>query len=205
MTVRCSGLGTDHVDLYYQHRVDPNAPIEDTVGAMAELVKAGKVLHLGLSEAAPETIRRAHAVHGGAGALLHPERHDAERLERRRHAGHRRHRALDADVVRAAARRCGSARRARAARGRSRPRRARRRDRGRAHRGPARRPSGSKPSSASHAAQHLDDPLAQHSRLHHAAVEEHVRRARQAARAAAHGRRRRCTPQAAAGTSRGAA
>jgi aryl-alcohol dehydrogenase-like predicted oxidoreductase len=56
-------LGTDHVDLYYQHRVDPNVPIEETVGAMAELVKQGKVLHLGLSEAAPETIRRAHAVH----------------------------------------------------------------------------------------------------------------------------------------------
>jgi len=56
-------LNTDHVDLYYQHRVDPNVPIEETVGAMAELVQAGKVLHLGLSEAAPETIRRAHAVH----------------------------------------------------------------------------------------------------------------------------------------------
>jgi aryl-alcohol dehydrogenase-like predicted oxidoreductase len=56
-------LGTDHIDLYYQHRVDPNVPIEETVGAMAELVQAGKVLHLGLSEAAPETIRRAHAVH----------------------------------------------------------------------------------------------------------------------------------------------
>src|SRR5919106_3141783 len=56
-------LGTDHVDLYYQHRVDPNTPIEETVGAMAELVADGKVLHLGLSEAAPETIRRAHAVH----------------------------------------------------------------------------------------------------------------------------------------------
>jgi aryl-alcohol dehydrogenase-like predicted oxidoreductase len=56
-------LGTDHVDLYYQHRVDPKVPIEETVGAMAELVQAGKVLHLGLSEAAPETIRRAHAVH----------------------------------------------------------------------------------------------------------------------------------------------
>jgi aryl-alcohol dehydrogenase-like predicted oxidoreductase len=56
-------LGTDHVDLYYQHRVDPNVPIEETVGAMAELVKQGKVLHLGLSEAAAETIRRAHAVH----------------------------------------------------------------------------------------------------------------------------------------------
>jgi aryl-alcohol dehydrogenase-like predicted oxidoreductase len=56
-------LGTDHVDLYYQHRVDPNTPIEETVGAMSELVADGKVLHLGLSEAAPETIRRAHAVH----------------------------------------------------------------------------------------------------------------------------------------------
>ena len=56
-------LGTDHVDLYYQHRVDPNVPIEETVGAMAELVQQGKVRHLGLSEAAPETIRRAHKVH----------------------------------------------------------------------------------------------------------------------------------------------
>jgi aryl-alcohol dehydrogenase-like predicted oxidoreductase len=56
-------LGTDHVDLYYQHRVDPVTPIEETVGAMAELVQEGKVLRLGLSEAAPETIRRAHAVH----------------------------------------------------------------------------------------------------------------------------------------------
>jgi len=56
-------LGTDHVDLFYQHRVDPNVPIEETVGAMAELVEQGKVLHIGLSEAAPETIRRAHAVH----------------------------------------------------------------------------------------------------------------------------------------------
>jgi len=56
-------LRTDHVDLYYQHRVDPAVPIEETVGAMAELVAAGKVLHIGLSEAAPETIRRAHAVH----------------------------------------------------------------------------------------------------------------------------------------------
>ncbi|HKH22030.1 MAG TPA: aldo/keto reductase [Solirubrobacterales bacterium] len=56
-------LGTDYVDLYYQHRVDPNVEIEETVGAMAELVKEGKVLHIGLSEAAPETIRRAHAVH----------------------------------------------------------------------------------------------------------------------------------------------
>ena len=56
-------LGTDYVDLYYQHRVDPNVPIEETVGAMAELVQQGKVRHIGLSEAAPETIRRAHAVH----------------------------------------------------------------------------------------------------------------------------------------------
>jgi aryl-alcohol dehydrogenase-like predicted oxidoreductase len=56
-------LGTDHIDLYYQHRVDPTVPIEETVGAMAELVQQGKVLHLGLSEAAPETIRKAHAVH----------------------------------------------------------------------------------------------------------------------------------------------
>jgi aryl-alcohol dehydrogenase-like predicted oxidoreductase len=56
-------LGTDHVDLYYLHRVDPNTPIEETVGAMAELVSEGKVRHLGLSEAAPETIRRAHATH----------------------------------------------------------------------------------------------------------------------------------------------
>jgi aryl-alcohol dehydrogenase-like predicted oxidoreductase len=56
-------LGVDHIDLYYQHRVDKDTPIEDTVGAMAELVKAGKVRFLGLSEASPATIRRAHAVH----------------------------------------------------------------------------------------------------------------------------------------------
>jgi aryl-alcohol dehydrogenase-like predicted oxidoreductase len=56
-------LGVDHIDLYYQHRVDSNTPIEETVGAMAELVEAGKVRHLGLSEAAPATVRRAHAVH----------------------------------------------------------------------------------------------------------------------------------------------
>jgi aryl-alcohol dehydrogenase-like predicted oxidoreductase len=56
-------LGVDHIDLYYQHRVDPNTPIEETVGAMAELVKEGKVHYLGLSEASPATIRRAHAVH----------------------------------------------------------------------------------------------------------------------------------------------
>ena len=56
-------LNVDYVDLYYQHRVDANTPIEETVGAMAELVSAGKVRHLGLSEAGPETIRRAHAVH----------------------------------------------------------------------------------------------------------------------------------------------
>lgn len=56
-------LGVDHIDLYYQHRVDPNVPIEDTVGAMARLVEQGKVRFLGLSEAAAATIRRAHAVH----------------------------------------------------------------------------------------------------------------------------------------------
>ncbi len=56
-------LGTDHIDLYYQHRVDRTTPIEETVGAMAELVQAGKVRHLGLSEASADTIRRAHAVH----------------------------------------------------------------------------------------------------------------------------------------------
>src|SRR5436190_12887148 len=56
-------LGIDTIDLYYQHRVDPKVPIEDTVGAMHDLVAAGKVRYLGLSEAAPETIRRAHAVH----------------------------------------------------------------------------------------------------------------------------------------------
>jgi aryl-alcohol dehydrogenase-like predicted oxidoreductase len=56
-------LGTDRIDLYYQHRVDPKTPIEETVGAMAGLVRAGKVRHLGLSEASAETIRRAHAVH----------------------------------------------------------------------------------------------------------------------------------------------
>jgi aryl-alcohol dehydrogenase-like predicted oxidoreductase len=55
-------LGVDHIDLYYQHRVDPNTPIEDTIGAMADLVRAGKVRYLGLSEAAPQTIRRAHQV-----------------------------------------------------------------------------------------------------------------------------------------------
>ncbi len=56
-------LGVDTIDLYYQHRIDPNVPIEDTVGAMARLVEQGKVRHLGLCEARPETIRRAHAVH----------------------------------------------------------------------------------------------------------------------------------------------
>ncbi|WBO86394.1 aldo/keto reductase [Hymenobacter yonginensis] len=56
-------LGTDYIDLYYQHRVDPATPIEETIGAMAELVKAGKVRHLGMSEAAPDTLRRACAVH----------------------------------------------------------------------------------------------------------------------------------------------
>jgi aryl-alcohol dehydrogenase-like predicted oxidoreductase len=58
-----SRLGVDHIDLYYQHRVDPEVPIEETVGAMRELVEAGKVRYLGLSEAGSETIRRAHAVH----------------------------------------------------------------------------------------------------------------------------------------------
>jgi aryl-alcohol dehydrogenase-like predicted oxidoreductase len=56
-------LGTDHIDLYYQHRVDPDTPIEETVGALAELVAEGKIVHIGLSEAGPGTIRRAHAVH----------------------------------------------------------------------------------------------------------------------------------------------
>jgi aryl-alcohol dehydrogenase-like predicted oxidoreductase len=56
-------LGTDHIDLYYQHRVDPKIPIEETVGALAKLVAEGKVRHIGLSEAGPATIRRAHAVH----------------------------------------------------------------------------------------------------------------------------------------------
>src|ERR1019366_7582982 len=58
-----SRLGVEHIDLYYQHRVDKSVPIEETVGAMAELVAEGKVRHLGLSEASPQTIRRAHAVH----------------------------------------------------------------------------------------------------------------------------------------------
>ena len=56
-------LNTDYLDLYYQHRMDPNTPIEETVGVLSELVQAGKIRHIGLSEAAPETIRRAHAVH----------------------------------------------------------------------------------------------------------------------------------------------
>ena len=60
---RCKRLGVDVIDLYYQHRVDPNVPIEETVGGMAELVRGGKVRYIGLSEAAPETLRRAHAVH----------------------------------------------------------------------------------------------------------------------------------------------
>lgn len=64
-SVECSlrRLGTDYIDLYYQHRVDPHTPIEDTVGAMAELVKAGMVRSIGLSEVGPTTIRRAHATH----------------------------------------------------------------------------------------------------------------------------------------------
>jgi aryl-alcohol dehydrogenase-like predicted oxidoreductase len=56
-------LGTDYLDLYYQHRIDPQVPVEETIGAMAELVKAGKVRHIGISEASAETIQRAHAVH----------------------------------------------------------------------------------------------------------------------------------------------
>ncbi|MGF7047565.1 aryl-alcohol dehydrogenase-like predicted oxidoreductase [Paenibacillus sp. DS2015] len=56
-------LGVDYIDLYYQHRVDPNTPIEETVGAMAELVREGKIRYIGLSEASPDQIRRAHAVH----------------------------------------------------------------------------------------------------------------------------------------------
>jgi aryl-alcohol dehydrogenase-like predicted oxidoreductase len=56
-------MGVDHIDLFYLHRVDPNVPIEETIGGMADLVREGKVRHLGLSEAAPETIRRAHATH----------------------------------------------------------------------------------------------------------------------------------------------
>lgn len=56
-------LGTDYIDLFYQHRMDPDTPIEETVGALAELVAEGKIRHYGLSEAAPETLRRAHAVH----------------------------------------------------------------------------------------------------------------------------------------------
>jgi aryl-alcohol dehydrogenase-like predicted oxidoreductase len=56
-------LGTDHIDLYYQHRVDPGTPIEETVGVLSDLIKEGKVRYIGLSEAAPETVRRAHAVH----------------------------------------------------------------------------------------------------------------------------------------------
>ena len=58
-----SRLGVDHIDLYYQHRVDPETPIEETIGAMKKLVEAGKVRYLGLSEAGPQTIRKAHAVH----------------------------------------------------------------------------------------------------------------------------------------------
>jgi len=56
-------LGVDHIDVYFQHRVDPDTPVEETWGAMRELVEAGKVRHLGISEASPETLRRAHAVH----------------------------------------------------------------------------------------------------------------------------------------------
>ncbi len=77
-------LGVTVIDLYYQHRVDPNVPIEETIGAMAELVKQGKVRYLGLSEAAPETIRRAHAIHPIAAvqteySLLYREEGEATR------------------------------------------------------------------------------------------------------------------------------
>ena len=77
-------LGVEHIDLYYQHRVDPSVPIEETVGAMAKLVAQGKVRHLGLSEAAPETIRRAHATHPIAAvqteySLLYREEAEASR------------------------------------------------------------------------------------------------------------------------------
>src|SRR2546425_8021510 len=64
-------LGTDHIDLYYQHRVDPNTPVEDTLGALAELVAAGKVRYIGLAAARPATVRRAHALHPVA--ALHTE------------------------------------------------------------------------------------------------------------------------------------
>ncbi len=74
-------LGVDHIDLYYQHRVDPATPIEETVGAMAELVAAGKVRHLGLSEAAPDTIRRAHVVHPITALQTQPERSHTEPTE----------------------------------------------------------------------------------------------------------------------------
>src|SRR5216117_1833761 len=79
-------LGTDRIDLYYQHRVDPNTPIEDTVRALAELVTEGKVLHICLSEAGPETIPRAYAVHPvAAWARLPPRDHTLPRgAERRR-------------------------------------------------------------------------------------------------------------------------
>jgi aryl-alcohol dehydrogenase-like predicted oxidoreductase len=83
-------LGVAHIDLYYQHRVDKTVPIEDTVGAMAELVRAGKVRYLGLSEAGPATIRRAHAIHlsalqtnSGAGAAR--EREILPTVRRARH------------------------------------------------------------------------------------------------------------------------
>jgi aryl-alcohol dehydrogenase-like predicted oxidoreductase len=77
-------LGVDVIDLYYQHRVDPNVPVEDTVGAMKRLVEQGKVRHLGLSEAAPDRIRRAHAVHPIAAvqteySLLYREEAEATR------------------------------------------------------------------------------------------------------------------------------
>src|SRR4029079_5445142 len=71
-------LGTDHIDLYYQHRVDPKTPIEETVGALARLVAEGKVRFIGLSEAGPATIRRAHAVHPVAALQTEHRRHHVE-------------------------------------------------------------------------------------------------------------------------------
>ena len=78
-------LGTDHIDLYYQHRMDPGLPVEETVGALAELIAEGKVRHYGLSEAAPATIRRAHAVHPVT-ALCRPSTRSGRASRRRRSA-----------------------------------------------------------------------------------------------------------------------
>jgi aryl-alcohol dehydrogenase-like predicted oxidoreductase len=85
-----SRLGVDHIDLYYQHRVDPETPIEETVGAMKELVEAGKVRYLGLSEAGQETIRKAHAVHPIS--ALQPARARLPNRTLEEHRGHARER-----------------------------------------------------------------------------------------------------------------